>query len=153
MVDRDKELLLNILYCCEDVFSFVKRFGGYKEYINDMAYFNAVNKSIESIGEFANNLSEEFCSEHSDIPWKKLVGTRNQLVHNYCNADDEILWNTIKNDIPYLHKYISAILDPIIIEQSKAKKESVLKRLKTAQEIVKQQKSQSKPKSRENEIR
>lgn len=152
MVDRDKELLLNILYSCEDVFSFVKRFGGYEEYISDMAYFNAVNKSIESIGEFANNLSDRFCDEHSEIPWRKISDMRNQLVHNYCNADKEILWNTIKNDIPVLHKYISNILGPRTIEQSSIKKSSVLERLKRAQEVVNQQSREKKSKNRSNEI-
>ena len=77
---------------------------------------------------------------------------RNQLVHNYCNADKEILWNTIKNDIPVLHKYISNILGPRTIEQSSIKKSSVLERLKRAQEVVNQQSREKKSKNRSNEI-
>lgn len=35
------------------------------------------------IGEAARNLTTDFRSQHSEIPWAKIVGMRNYLVHDY----------------------------------------------------------------------
>jgi uncharacterized protein with HEPN domain len=59
-----------------------------------------------AIGEAANNMPEEFKKEHSDIPWNEIIGMRNKVIHEYFGVDEDILWKTIKEDIPELKEKI-----------------------------------------------
>ncbi len=55
---------------------------------------------LEIIGEAANNLSKGFRSEHPGIPWRSIVGIRNRLIHGYFDVDLDIVWDTIREDLP-----------------------------------------------------
>lgn len=54
------------------------------------------------ISENAKKLSDEYRMEHSNIPWNALSGLRNRIVHDYGNVDLNIVYETLKNDIPEL---------------------------------------------------
>ena len=44
-----------------------------------------------------------------DIPWKEMSSMRDKLIHAYFGIDDEILWQTIKEDIPSIKSKIEKI--------------------------------------------
>lgn len=54
------------------------------------------------ISENTRKLSEEYKHEHSHIPWNALYGLRNRIVHDYGNVDLNIVYETLKIDIPDL---------------------------------------------------
>lgn len=54
------------------------------------------------LSENAKKLSEEYKMMHGDIPWSAMYGLRNRIVHDYGNVDLEIVYETLKNDIPEL---------------------------------------------------
>ena len=54
------------------------------------------------LSENAKKLSEEYKMMHGDIPWSDMYGLRNRIVHDYGNVDLEIVYETLKNDIPEL---------------------------------------------------
>ncbi|GIK62031.1 MAG: DUF86 domain-containing protein [Ignavibacteriota bacterium] len=62
----------------------------------------SVIKEIEIIGEAASKISIEVKAEYSNIPWDEITGMRNHLVHGYFDVDLDMLWNTIKQDLPSL---------------------------------------------------
>src|SRR3989338_7386831 len=78
-----------------------------KFFESDEKIIDAVVRNLEIIGEAANKMPAEFKSKHKDIPWKKIVGMRNKVIHEYFGVDWEILWDTIKEDIPKLKKQIN----------------------------------------------
>jgi len=51
----------------------------------------------------------EFRNKHKDVPWKDIAGMRDKLMHHYFGVNLEIVWKTIKEDIPYLKKVISKV--------------------------------------------
>lgn len=69
--------------------------------------FDAVTKQLIIIGEAAANLSEKFQSKHTNIPFHKIVGMRNRLIHEYFNVSPDVVWATIQKDIPKLNETIS----------------------------------------------
>jgi uncharacterized protein with HEPN domain len=71
---------------------------------------DAVFRRLELIGEAANRLPHEFRNQYSLIPWYKIVGMRNVLIHEYDSIDLDRVWETIKRDIPELEEYIKSIL-------------------------------------------
>ena len=54
------------------------------------------------ISENAKRLSEEYKEEKSNLPWNELTGLRNRIVHDYGNVDLNIVFETLKYDIPEL---------------------------------------------------
>jgi uncharacterized protein with HEPN domain len=70
---------------------------------------DAVYRRLEVIGETANRLPDEFRNQYSLIPWHKIVGLRNALIHEYNSIDLDRVWETIQSDIPKLEEYIKLI--------------------------------------------
>lgn len=60
----------------------------------------ALVKAVEIMGEAAGQLSAEAKAELPDIPWHKIIGMRNRLVHAYFEINLNILWQTIIEGLP-----------------------------------------------------
>lgn len=64
---------------------------------------DAVIRKIELIGEAARKLSPLFWDKYrKKLPLAEAVSTRNRLIHEYDDIDLEIIWNTVKEDLPEL---------------------------------------------------
>ncbi len=89
----------------QDIKDSIKKIGRYVEGMNfqefkeDEKTVDAVIRSLEVIGEAANNIPDEFKKKHEDIPWEKIISMRNKMIHEYFGVDLEIVWETIKTDI------------------------------------------------------
>ena len=59
------------------------------------------------ISENSKKLSDEYKQNHSNIPWNAVYGFRNRIVHDYGHVDLNIIYETLKNDIPYLLEVLS----------------------------------------------
>ena len=62
---------------------------------------SAVILQLMLVGEIAKQLSEQ-AKKKIDLPWKEIVGFRDKAIHNYFGIDLEIVWQTVKDDIPKL---------------------------------------------------
>ena len=62
----------------------------------------ALTRLVGIAGEAANRVSETTQARHPEIPWRKIVGMRNRLIHAYDLADTDILWDTITSELPPL---------------------------------------------------
>jgi len=71
---------------------------------------DAVIRNIEIIGEATKNLPFELRNKYSQISWIDIVGMRDKLIHGYFGIDLNIVWKTIKEDLPKLKKLILEIL-------------------------------------------
>lgn len=69
-------------------------------------------KSVEMIGESASRVSEATQRKNPSIPWSRIVGMRNRLVHVYFDIDLDVLWQTVTNDIPLLIAQLEPITPP-----------------------------------------
>jgi len=70
----------------------------------------ALVRLIEVVGEAASRVSEECRAAYPDIPWSQIMGTRNRLIHGYDFVDFDILWSTLKEDLPNLIGELEKIL-------------------------------------------
>jgi uncharacterized protein with HEPN domain len=78
----------------------------------DIGLVLALMKSIEIIGEAAGKLSDRFREEHSAIPWERIIGMRNRLIHAYYDINRDILWQTVVEDLPSLIRQLEAVRPP-----------------------------------------
>ena len=57
---------------------------------------------VEIVGEAASRVSADTCERYPQIPWLKIAGMRNRLIHGYDFLDYDILWQTVTEDLPTL---------------------------------------------------
>ena len=65
---------------------------------------------LQIIGEAARALPEEVQALAPEIPWPKIIGMRNILVHGYFDIDTDIVWDAVHRDIPALKPAIERLL-------------------------------------------
>ena len=70
----------------------------------------ALLRVLEVIGEAANKVTPEMRAAHPEIPWPKVVGIRNRLIHAYFEVDLDIVWKTAAESLLELVPMLQAIL-------------------------------------------
>ena len=80
------------------------------DFNSDEQLILALVRLIEIIGEAACKVSEELTLRYSEIPWRKIIGTRNRLIHAYDDVDIDILWQIVTTDLPTLAVSLQRIL-------------------------------------------
>ena len=76
---------------------------------NSMMKFASI-KQLEIIGEAANHVTDETRRRLADIDWRKVVGLRNILVHEYFGVDENVVWDIIRSDLPELKTKVTKAL-------------------------------------------
>ena len=66
---------------------------------------HAMTMSLITIGECANHFSDTFKDKHNQIPWVKVIATRNIAVHGYWQLNMQQIWQTLELDIPQLCEF------------------------------------------------
>jgi uncharacterized protein with HEPN domain len=99
--NRDLAYLWDMREAARDVVEFVHGVS-YANFCKDKRVRYAVERRIEVIGEAARHISETFKAEHSEIPWRQIIGQRNILAHEYGEILVERIWKTAQESIPHL---------------------------------------------------
>ncbi|ADN34992.1 protein of unknown function DUF86 [Methanolacinia petrolearia DSM 11571] len=81
-----------------------------KDLDSDEIYGLALIRLLEIIGEAANLVSADFQEKYPAIPWKHMISMRNRLIHGYFDINYDIVWDTVKNDLPPLIKSLKQAL-------------------------------------------
>lgn len=76
---------------------------------NDEKAF-AVVRALEIVGEAAKKIPVDFQARHPEIPWKEMVGMRNKVIHEYFSVDLEVVWKTVKQDLPALRERVRNVI-------------------------------------------
>jgi len=75
---------------------------------NDLVQ-DAVIRNFEIIGEASKKVSKDLKQTFHKISWKDISGMRDKLIHDYMGVDVEVIWTTIKKDLPVLKNQILEI--------------------------------------------
>jgi uncharacterized protein with HEPN domain len=60
---------------------------------------DAVVRNIEIIGEASKNVPTHIKEKLTEVPWTKLAGIRNRIVHEYFGVDINIIWFIVTNEL------------------------------------------------------
>ena len=106
---RDITLFLDdILENIKDIESFSKDLSE-ENFGKSKLRQNAIIRSLEIIGEAAKNIPDILRKKYPLIPWKKISGFRDVLIHEYFGIKIDRVWNVIKKDLPELKENILKI--------------------------------------------
>jgi len=76
---------------------------------NNQELKDSIVRRLEIIGEAVKNIPDDFKEKYYEVPWKKIAGLRDIIIHAYFNIDLDIMWDIIKKDLPDLKKKIQKI--------------------------------------------
>jgi len=111
MPDRlgDKIRLLHILDAIAEIEIYTNGVD-INTFINNSMMFNATLRQLEIIGEASNRLSENLIIDNPDIPWARIIGLRNLVIHEYFGIDDFTIWNVITINLPDLKDKVANLV-------------------------------------------
>ncbi|MGH6627550.1 MAG: HepT-like ribonuclease domain-containing protein [Burkholderiaceae bacterium] len=93
---------------CEKVMNYTQGLD-HEAFVNDGLKYDATLRNLELIGEAATHVPEAVRSAEAGIPWRKLIATRNRLIHAYLGIDDDIVWSIVQDDVPVLLQQLSKL--------------------------------------------
>jgi uncharacterized protein with HEPN domain len=107
---KDNKIFLgHILECIMIIKNYVKGVSR-EDFEKDIQLQDAVIRRIEIIGEAAKNISEEFKEDHPEIPWYKMIGIRNTVIHEYFGVKIGVVWDVCQKSIDELKTAIEKII-------------------------------------------
>ena len=98
----------------------IRRFtDGYDlpSFLQDDKTKDAVVRNLEVIGEAANRIPQPFRDLSPTIPWKRIIGLRNRIVHEYFGIDPLIIWQIVQTDLPNFHELLQNVYNNLKHEE------------------------------------
>jgi uncharacterized protein with HEPN domain len=83
---------------------------GRSEFERDETLRLALTYLLQIIGEAARRVSVDYQTGHPEIPWKAIIGMRHKVVHDYFGVDDDVVWDTVVNELPPLIEKLRSVL-------------------------------------------
>ena len=101
MKDNEKIILGKIKTYAAQALQF-KGNMDFATFSNDSKTIAACAMSLTQIGELAAQLDDDFIESNSNIPWRKIRGMRNRIVHDYEGLLLNIVWDVLEEFLPEL---------------------------------------------------
>ena len=108
MIRAWRDYVSDILNSIQEVEDFISGMD-YEGFAADRKTVNAVVRSLEVMGEAAKRVPEPVRQQYPDIPWKRMTGMRDKLIHEYSGVDLEIVWGVVKTELPPVRPLVEQI--------------------------------------------
>ncbi len=102
----DNALLIDILHAGENIRIFTNGMS-YDDFAADKKTQFATCHQLAIIGEASGKLSDEFKKTNGQVPWSKIVGMRNHLIHAYHDINLKTVWHTVSVELPSFLQFLN----------------------------------------------
>ena len=105
-------LLEDIAEAANKILSFTAGMS-FDDFMADNKTVDAVVRNFEITGEAANRIPDDFKTAHPEIEWRRMIGLRNRIVHEYFGIDYETVWKIKNENIPELLDFIKQAIESL----------------------------------------
>ena len=106
---KDEKLyLVHMIECAERIVSYTNQ--GRESFMLDTKTQDAVIRNFEIIGESAKRVSQVTRNRAPKIPWGRIAGFRDILIHHYEGVDLEEVWKRVEQDLSPLLRDLRTLL-------------------------------------------
>ncbi len=110
-MDRDLVCVLDILGSARAIRSYIEDVSR-NAFLENQQLQDSVIRRIEIMGEASGRLSQAFRGRHPELPWARIRGMRNRMIHSYDDIDMTIVWDTAEREIPLLIPQLERLVPP-----------------------------------------
>jgi uncharacterized protein with HEPN domain len=82
----------------------------YETFASDRKTVNGVIRNLEVLGEATKRIPASFRQAHPDIPWSKMAGMQDVLIHDYMGVDLKTVWKVVKERLPELKNLLETLV-------------------------------------------
>lgn len=107
-----KDYVIDIIEAIEKIEGFARGLD-FQDFKGDEKTVFAVVRALEVIGEAVKKIPANVKKKYRQIPWRKMAGMRDKLIHEYFGVDTKVVWRTIKEDIPKVKPEIEKMLSSL----------------------------------------
>jgi uncharacterized protein with HEPN domain len=111
-VKDDQVYLQHILDAIEQIESYVS--VGQAVFMVTSHWQDAAIRQLEIVGEATKRLSQDLRFHYDVVPWRRIAGLRDVLIHNYMSVDLMAVWQVTQSDLPVLKKHVQDILKELV---------------------------------------
>jgi uncharacterized protein with HEPN domain len=104
------DYLRDVLDAIDKIARFTRGMG-FDQFASDEKTQFAVVRAMEIVGEASKQIPRAARSRHTEVPWTKMAGMRDKLIHGYFGVDLEIVWETATQLIPTLKPLLTKALE------------------------------------------
>jgi len=100
----------HIIFCIDAILSYT---AGMKEkdFMENKLVQDAVLRNLEVIGEASKQVPPGYRNAHAAIPWRKMAGMRDKLIHQYMGVDLIAVWVVVETILPSLKSALVQLTD------------------------------------------
>ncbi len=82
----------------------------YETFVENGMVVDAVIRNLEIIGEASKSIPKDVREKYPGIPWERMIGLRNIVIHEYFGIDLGIIWEIISKNLPETKPLIAKML-------------------------------------------
>jgi len=114
MDDKNTAVLKKILQHTISIMNYCADCHSREDFERDPMRVEATVFNLMQIGELAKeSLDDEAKLKVKTVPWHQIYGLRNRIVHGYSGVNMQIVWDTVREDIPALRQELSSALEDL----------------------------------------
>lgn len=112
MNDRDLKAITKIIVHIEAILGYMKSMKTFEDFNHNQLVVDAVVFNLSQIGEISKYRIAAHTKEiYTQIPWNEMYGFRNRIMHDYDQINMNIVYDTIKDDLPDLLKQLTQMMN------------------------------------------
>lgn len=104
----DRLYLIHILESLGKIEDYTR--GGRDAFMDSPMVQDAVIRNFEVIGEAVKQIPDSLKLEHPEVPWRRIAGLRDVLIHQYMSVDLDAVWAIVDGELPEFRQVVAGIL-------------------------------------------